>query len=151
MEPVTFRPVQRRKLLRIGGISTGFVLLGAAGVAVGHGFGVLAFPGVIGLIIAPLTFNIGYGHTVLSPDGIRTHQLFSRHSCRWPDVTAVDTVKTSGGRGTWNNRIVITQASGRKFRLAAPFDSGNGRDLEFTEKYRQIGDYWARHRSPASP
>jgi hypothetical protein len=40
---------------------------------------------------------------------------------------------------------------GQEVPAGRSFDSGNGRDLEFTAKYRQIEDYWARHRAPASP
>jgi hypothetical protein len=77
-------------------------------------------PGLIGLIIAPLTLSAAYGHTVLSPHGIRTHKLFTRHSCPWSEVTGIDTVTIRGGKGPRETRIVVMRRSGNSFRLAAP-------------------------------
>jgi hypothetical protein len=41
---------------------------------------------------------------------------------------------------------VVSRTSGKKFRLAAPFDSDNGRDPQFGVKYGQIHNYWTKMR-----
>jgi hypothetical protein len=131
-----------------GWSSTALVLIGVGGVAAapevsGHATGLLALPGLVGLILAPLTLDAGYGHTVLSPHGIRTHKLFSRHSCPWSEVTGIDTLTRRGGRGPTESRIVVLRSTGKPFRLAAPLDSTNGRDPQFRAKFGQILNYWA--------
>lgn len=149
MQSIEFRPAQRRKLLTWGWVCVGVVLIGVAGVVAqvvflpDVGIGLLGLPGLVGLLLAPLTLGAGYGHTVLSPDGIRTSRLLRRHSCTWPEVTGIDSVETRGGRGPAETWIRVTRASGTSFKLAAPFDSGNGRDPELADKLGQIREYWA--------
>jgi hypothetical protein len=150
VDPVEFLPVQRRKLLMWGWGSVAVVLVGVAGVALaphiaGGGTGLLFLPGLVALILAPLTLNVGYGRTVLSDRGLRTRTLFRRHSCSWSDVAVIDSKTTLGARGTRNTRVLIRLASGRSFSLAAPFDSNNGADPQFERKLMQIQGYWHAH------
>lgn len=146
MDSLEFRPAARRVLLAWGWVGTALVLLGIGGLLIGGGAGLLVLPGLAGLIIAPMALNLGSGHTALTPHGIRTHRLVSRHSCPWSKVAGISTRKASGGRNRW---VVVTRRDGKKFQLAAPFDSGNGRDKEFDAKVGQILRYWARVRGDA--
>jgi hypothetical protein len=47
-------------------------------------------------------------------------------------------------RGIKEIYIVVTPTSGKKFRLAAPFDSDKGRDPQLGVKYGEIREYWTR-------
>lgn len=125
------------------------VLIGVAGIVANkwvNGLGLLFLPGAVALILAPLALIAGYGRTVLSSRGIRTRGITGRRGCPWPDVAGIDTVTVRGRAGDRNIYIVVTRTSGRKFRLAAPFDSDKGRDPEFRAKYDQVRNYWASMR-----
>jgi hypothetical protein len=136
--------------LRISGISSAVVLVCVVvAVVIGGAAWLLILPGGVALVLAIATLIFGSGRTVLTPDGIRTHRLiFSWHSCRWPDVTSIDVVKTRG-RETRYSWIAVTRASGSSFRLTAPYDAsskGDG-DPEFSAEYRRIHDYWTQRRA----
>jgi len=150
---------QRGQWLRRGWIATVVFLIGVAGVAVapavsGHATGFLVLPGLVGLIVAIISFNVAHGRTVLSPQGIRTGTFFGHHSCRWPEVADIESVNFSVSRyslpteepeGHGQARIRIRLASGKSFKLAAPRDL-NGPDPQLKAKLQEIRDYWANAR-----
>lgn len=149
VDSLAFYPAQRRKLLIWGWGSVTVVLIGVAGIVANrwvNGLGLLFLPGAVALVVAPLTLSLGYGRTVLSPRGIRTRGISGRRACRWPDVAGIDAVTVRGSRGSKGIFVVVTRTSGKKFRLAAPFDSDNGRDPQFRVKYGQIHHYWTEMR-----
>lgn len=153
IDSIEYRPsqTQRRRLLTLTLIFWLLFFAGAAGVALapkvpGGGTGLLVLPGLIGLFLGPPTLHIACGRTFLSPRGIRTGGFFRRRAFRWSDVAVIEAKKFEGGRGLTNTRISVQLTSGRSFKLAAPFDSSNGRDPEFYTKLMQIQAYWAAHR-----
>jgi hypothetical protein len=94
VESIEYRLSQRRQFLRRGWIATVVFLIGVAGVAVapevsGNATGFLAIPGLAGLGVAIISFNVAHGRTVLSPRGIRTGTFFGHHSCRWSEVAEI--------------------------------------------------------------
>lgn len=132
--------------------SVAVVLVGVAGVlaaphVAGGATALLFLPGLVALVVAPLTLHIGYGRTLLSEDGLRTSRLLSRHSCRWDEVAVIEAKTVRGGRGTRNTWVLVQLESGRSFRLAAPFDSDNGADPQFEAKVMQIQGYWRSRRN----
>jgi Bacterial PH domain len=156
VKPIEYRLSQRRQFLRRGWIATVVFLIGVAGVAVapevsGNATGFLVIPGLAGLGVAIISFNVAHGRTVLSPRGIRTGTFFGRHSCPWPEVAEIESVNFSVSRyslptevpeGHGQAQIRIRRSSGKSFRLAAPRDL-NGPDPQLKEKFLQIRDYWA--------
>ena len=140
MKPIEYRLSQRRQFLRRGWIATVVFLIGVAGVAVapevsGNATGFLAIPGLAGLGVAIISFNVAHGYAVLSARGIRTGTFFGRHSCPWPEVAEIESVNFSVSRynrpaevpeGHGQARIRIRRSSGKSFLLAAPRDL-NGR------------------------
>lgn len=156
MDSIEYRLSQRGQWLRRGWIATVVFLIGVAGAAVapvvsGHGTAFLVIPGLVGLIVAAISFNVANGRTVLSPRGIRTSTLFGHHSCRWPEVAAIESVNLSVSRysrptevpeGHGQAQIRITRSSGKSFKLAAPRDL-NGPDPQLKAKLQEIREYWA--------
>jgi Bacterial PH domain len=156
MDSTEYRLSQRGQWLRRGWIATVVFLIGVAGVAAapdvsGHATGFLAIPGLVGLVVAIISFNVAHGRTVLSSRGIRTGTLFGHHSCRWPDVADIESVNFSVSRysaptevpeGHGQTQIRIRLASGKSFKLAAPRDL-NGPDPQLKAKFQEIRDYWA--------
>ena len=156
MDSTEYRLSQRRQWLRRGWIATVVFLIGVAGIAVapdvsGHATGFLVIPGLVGLIVAIISFNVAHGRTVLSPQGIRTGTFFGHHSCRWPEVADIESVNISVSRysaptevpeGHGQTQIRIRLASGKSFKLAAPRDL-NGPDPQLKAKFQEIRDYWA--------
>jgi hypothetical protein len=156
VKPIEYRLSQRRQCLRRGWIATVVFLIGVAGVAVapevsGNATGFLVIPGLAGLGVAIISFNVAHGRTVLSPRGIRTGTFFGRHSCPWPEVAEIETVNFSVSRyslptevpaGHGQAQIRIRRSSGKSFKLAAPRDL-NGPDPQLKAKFLQIRDYWA--------
>jgi Bacterial PH domain len=156
MDSTEYRLSQRGHWLRRGWIATVVFLIGVTGVAVapevsGHATGFLVIPGLVGLIVAIISFNVAHGRTVLSSQGIRTGTFFGHHSCRWPDVADIESVNFSVSRyslptevpeGHGQAQIRIRRASGKSFRLAAPRDL-NGPDPQLKAKFQEIRDYWA--------
>ena len=156
MEPIEYRLSQRRQFLRRGWIATVVFLIGVAGVAVapevsGNATGFLVIPGLAGLGVAIISFNVAHGHTVLSPRGIRTGTFFGHHSCPWPEVAEIESVNFSVSRyslptevpeGHGQAQIRIRRSSGKSFKLAAPRDL-NGPDPQLKAKFLQVRDYWA--------
>ena len=72
MESIEYRLSQRRQFLRRGWIATVVFLIGVAGVAVapevsGNATGFLVIPGLAGLGVAIISFNVAHARTVLSP------------------------------------------------------------------------------------
>lgn len=141
--------------------SVAVVMIGVAGlVSAPHmaegATGLLFLPGLVALVLAPLTLNIGYGRTVLSEKGLRTSQLFSRHSCRWDEVAVIEARTVHGRRGTRNTWVMVELTSGGSFRQAAPFDSNNGPDSEPMARVMRVQSRWysqssggpISHRSP---
>ena len=156
VDSIEYRLSQRRQFLRRGWIATLVFLIGVAGVAVapsvsGHATGFLVIPGLAGLIVAIISFNVAQGRTMLSPRGIRTGTFFGHHSCRWPEVTEIESVNISASRysrpaevseGHGQAQIRIRRSSGKPFMLAAPRDL-NGPDPQLKAKLQEIRDYWA--------
>lgn len=156
MKSIEYRVFQRRQFLRRGWIATVVFLVGVAGVAVapevsGNATGFLAIPGLAGMGVAIISFNVALARTVLSPLGISTGTFFGRHSCRWPEVAEIESVNFSVSRynlpaevpeGHGQARIRIRRSSGKSFLLAAPRDL-NGPDPQLAAKFREIRDYWA--------
>jgi hypothetical protein len=156
MDSTEYRLSQRGQWLRRGWIATVVFLIGVAGVAVapevsGHATGFLVIPGLVGLIVAIISFNVAHGRTVLSSRGIRTGTFFGHHSCRWPEVADIESVNFSVSRysaptevpeGHGQTQIRIRLASGKSFKLAAPRDL-NGPDPQLKAKFQEIRDYWA--------
>jgi hypothetical protein len=156
VDSIEYRLSQRRQFLRRGWIATLVFLIGVAGVAVapevsGHATGFLVIPGLAGLIVATISFSVAHGRTVLSPHGIRTGTFFDHHSCRWPEVSAIESVNLSVSRyslptevpeGHGQTQIRIRRSSGKSFKLAAPRDL-NGPDPQLKAKFQEIRDYWA--------
>ena len=163
MDSIEFRLSQRRQWLRRGWIATVVFLIGVAGVAVapevsGNATGFLAIPGLVGLIVAIISFNVAHGRTVLSPRGIRTGTLFGHHSCHWSEVAEIESVNFSVSRyslptevpeGHGQAQIRIRRSSGKSFKLAAPRDL-NGPDPQLKAKFEEIRDYWANTRQAES-
>jgi hypothetical protein len=163
VEPIEYRLSQRGRWARRGWIATVVFLVGVAGVAVaplvsGHATGFLALPGLVGLGVAIISFNVAHARTVLSPQGVRTGTFFGRHSCRWPEVAEVERVNFSvskynrpaevpSGRG--QGRIRVQRSSGKSFLLAAPRDL-DVPDPELQAKFEQIREYWANATSGAA-
>lgn len=156
MDSIRFGLSQRSQFLRRGWIATVVFLIGVVGVAVapevsGHATGFLVIPGLAGLLVAIISFNVAHGRTVLSPRGIRTGTFFGRHSCPWPEVADIESVNLSVSRysrptevpeGHGQRQIRVRRSSGRSFTLAAPRDL-NGVDSQLTAKLQEIRDYWA--------
>ena len=157
MDSTEYRLSQRGQWLRRGWIATVVFLIGVAGVAVapevsGHATGFLAIPGLVGLIVAIISFNVAHARTVLSSRGIRTGTFFRHHSCRWPEVADIESVNLSVSRynaptevaeGHGQAQIRIRRSSGKSFLLAAPRDL-NGPDPQLKAKFQEIRDYWAK-------
>lgn len=160
MESMEFRLSQRRRWLRRGWIATIVFLICAAGVATaplvsGHATGFLVIPGLVGLIVAIISFDVARSRTILSPHGIRSGAFFSRRSCPWPEVTDIEFVNISvskynrpaevpAGRG--QGRIRVRRSSGKSFVLAAPRDI-DVPDPQLKSEFQQIRDYWTTARS----
>ena len=156
MEPIEYRLSQRRQFLRRGWIATAVFLIGVAGVAVapevsGNATGFLVIPGLAGLGVAIISFNVAHGRTVLSPRGIRTGTFFGHHSCRWTEVAEIESVNISVSRysrpaevpeGHGQAQIRVRRSSGTSFKLAAPRDL-NGPDPQLKVKLEEIRAYWA--------
>jgi hypothetical protein len=156
VDSIEYRLTQRRQWLRRGWIATLVFLIGVAGVAAapeisGHATGFLALPGLVGLIVAIISFNVAHGRTVLSARGIRSGTFFSHHSCPWPEVAEIEPVNISVSRyslptevpeGHGQAQIRIRRSSGKSFKLAAPRDL-NGPDPQLKAKFQEIRDYWA--------
>jgi hypothetical protein len=156
VDSIDYRLSQRRQWLRRAWIATLVFLIGVVGVAVapevsGHATGFLVIPGLVGLIVATISFNVAHGRTVLSSRGIRTGTFFGHHSCRWPEVAEIESVNFSVSRyslptevpeGHGQAQIRIRLASGKSFKLAAPRDL-NGPDPQLKPKFQEIRDYWA--------
>ena len=165
MESIEYRLSQRRQFLRRGWIATVVFLIGVAGVAVapevsGNATGFLAIPGLAGLGVAIISFNVAHGRTVLSPRGIRTGTFFGHHSCHWPEVAEIGSVNISVSRysrptevaeGHGQAQIRVRRSSGKSFTLAAPRDI-NGPDPQLKAKLEEIRAYWAnaQGQTPAS-
>src|SRR6202012_4707137 len=103
VDSIEYRLSQRRQFLRRGWIATLVFLIGVAGVAVapevsGHATGFLFIPGLVGLIVAIISFNVAHGRTILSPQGIRTGTVFGHHACSWPEVAEIESVNFSVSR-----------------------------------------------------
>jgi hypothetical protein len=157
VESIEYRLSQRRQWLRRGWIATVVFLIGVAGVAVaplvsGNATGFLAIPGLAGLGVAIISFNVAHGRTVLSVRGIRTGTFFGHHSCRWPEVAEIESVNFSVSRysqptevpeGHGQTQIRVRRSSGKSFKLAAPRDL-NGPDPELKGKLEEIRAYWAK-------
>jgi len=133
------------------GWSCAVVVLIVAGViaAAPHGAAwALVLLGLPALGTAVTTLNMGYGRTVLTPEGIRTHRFLTRHSCSWTDVAGISTgkVETKRGRGagTYRTNVIISQHTGEKFRLAAPYDTSNAHDPQFFDTVNQIKAYYSQ-------
>jgi Bacterial PH domain len=164
VKPIEYRLSQRRQFLRRGWIATAVFLIGVAGVAVapevsGHATGFLVIPGLAGLGVAIISFNVAQGRTVLSPRGIRTGTFFGHHSCPWPEVAEIESVNFSVSRyslptevpeGHGQAQIRIRRSSGKSFRLAAPRDL-NGPDPQLNAKFLQIREYWANAQGQIQP
>ena len=160
VDPSEYRLSQRRQWLTRGWIATAVFLIGVAGVAMapavpGNATGFLVIPGLAGLIVAIISFNVAHSRTVLSAEGIRTGTFFGRHFCPWPEVAGIEPVNISVSRysapaevppGHGQAQIRIRRTSGHSFRLAAPRDL-NGPDPQLSEKLQEIRDYWARARA----
>ena len=156
MESIEYRLSQRRQFLTRGWIATVVFLIGVAGVAVapevsGNATGFLAIPGLAGLGVAIISFNVAHGRTVLSPRGIRTGTFFGHHSCHWPEVAEIGSVNISVSRysrptevaeGHGQAQIRVRRSSGKSFTLAAPRDI-NGPDPQLKAKLEEIRAYWA--------
>jgi hypothetical protein len=150
VDSIEYRPFNRRSPLIAGWSGAAVGLIGIAGAATsavvpGHATGILIVPGLVGLILATPMLSFAYSRTVLSAEGIQTRTFFKRHSCDWPDVTAIDTVEFSG-RGSTYTQIIIRRASGEPFKLAAPVDSTSKHDPQFNSKLYEIRDYLAQNR-----
>jgi hypothetical protein len=157
VDSTEYRLSQRRQWLRRGWIATVVFLIGVAGIAVapdvsGHATGFLVIPGLVGLIVAIISFNVAHGRTVLSSRGIQTGTFFGHHSCRWPEVADIESVNISVSRysaptevpeGHGQTQIRIRLVSGKSFKLAAPRDL-NGPDPQLKAKFQEIRDYWAK-------
>jgi hypothetical protein len=157
VDSIEYRLSQRRQFLRRGWIATLVFLIGVAGVAVapdvsGHATGLLVIPGLVGLIVAIISFNVAHGRTILSPRGIRTGTFFGHHSCRWPEVAEIESVNFSVSRyslptevpeGHGQAQIRIRRSSGKSFKLSAPRDL-NGPDPQLKARFQEIRDYWAK-------
>jgi Bacterial PH domain len=156
VEPIEYRLSQRSQWLRRAWIATGVFLIGVAGVAAaplvsGNATGFLAIPGLAGLGVAIVSFNVAHSRTVLSAGGIKTGTFFGHHSCHWPDVAEIESVNFSVSKynlptevpaGHGQAVIRVRRSSGKTFKLAAPRDV-NGPDPQLTEKFQAIRDYWA--------
>jgi hypothetical protein len=156
VESIEYRLSQRRQFLRRGWIATVVFLIGVAGVAVapdvsGNATGFLAIPGLAGLGVAIISFNVAHGRTVLSHRGIRTGTFFSHHSCSWSEVAEIESVNFSVSRyslptevpeGHGQARIRVRRSSGKSFKLAAPRDL-NGPDPQLKAKFQEIRDFRA--------
>lgn len=139
---IGLHPWQRRRLLILTCVFGLFIFPGSATVVLG----------VVGLILLPVTLNLLFSRTVLTPAGIRTARLFVRHAAPWSEVAVIaeKTIRPRSSRATTETWIHVQRTSGKWFTLAVPFDSGNGHDPEFRAKLKQIQDYWAAHRGWAS-
>ena len=159
MESIEYRLSQRRQWLRKGWIATGVFLIGVAGVAVapevsGHGTGFLVLPGLVGLIVAIISFDVAHSHSVLSARGISTGTFLSRHSCPWPEVAVIEPVNirvtkysrpTEVSPGHGQSRIRVRRTSGKSFLLAAPRDIDRP-DPQIKAEFQEIREYWATAR-----
>jgi len=109
---------------------------------------VLLLLGLPALGIALTTLNMGYGRTVLTPEGLRTHRFVTRHYCPWTDVAGISTSRTETkrgrGAGTYRTNVIISQHTGKRFRLAAPYDTSNAHDPQFFETVNQIKAYYSQ-------
>ena len=156
MDSIEYRLFQRRQFLIRGWIATVVFLIGVAGVAVapevsGQATGFLALPGLAGLVVAIISFNVAHARTVVSPRGIRTGTFLGHHSCSWQEVAEIEPVNISVSRyslptevpeGHGQAQIRIRRSAGKPFKLAAPRDL-NGRDPQLKAKFQEIRDYWA--------
>jgi hypothetical protein len=156
VESIEYQLSQRRRWLRRGWIATAVFFIGVAGVAAapevsGQATGFLAIPGLAGLGVGIISFNVAHARTVLSPRGIRTGTFFGRHSCPWPEVAEIEQVNFSVSKynppaevpeGRGQARIRVGRSSGRSFLLAAPRDL-DVPDPEFKAKFEKIRSYWA--------
>jgi len=159
VKSIEYRLSQRTQFLRRGWIATVVFLIGVAGVAVapevsGNATGFLAIPGLAGLGVAIISFNVAHGRTVLSSRGIKTGTFFGRHSCRWSEVAEIESVNFSVSKynlptevpeGHGQTQIRVRRSSGRSFKLAAPRDL-NGPDPQLKAKFQEIRNYWATAR-----
>ena len=164
MESIEYRLSQRRQWLRKGWIATVVFLIGVAGVAVspevsGHGTGFLALPGLVGLIVAVISFDVAHSHSVLSARGIRTGTFLSRHSCPWAEVAEIEPVNirvskynrpTEVPAGHGQARIRVRRTSGRSFLLAAPRDLDRP-DPQLKSELQEIRAYWANVQGQIQP
>jgi hypothetical protein len=164
VKPIEYRLSQRSQWLRRAWIATGVFLIGVAGVAVaplvsGNATGFLAIPGLAGLGVAIISFNVAHSRTVLSARGIRTGTFFGHHSCHWADVAEIESANFSVSRynlpteepaGHGQAVIRIRRSSGKTFKLAAPRDV-NGPDPQLGEKLQEIRDYWANAQGQSQP
>ena len=159
MDSIEYPLSQRGQWLRRGWIATVVFLIGVAGVAVapdvsGNATGFLVIPGLAGLGVAIISFNVAHGRTVLSSRGIRTGTFFGHHSCRWSEVAEIESVNFSVSRysrpaevpeGHGQAQIRVRRSSGKSFKLAAPRDL-NGPDPQLEAKLEEIRAYWANAR-----
>jgi len=157
VESIEYRLSQRRQWLRRGWIATVVFFIGVAGVAMaplvsGNATGFLAIPGLAGLGVAIISFNVAHSRTVLSALGIRTGTFFGRHSCHWPEVAEIESVNFSVSRysrpaeepeGHGQAVIRVRRSSGKSCKLAAPRDL-NGPDPQLKAKLEEIRAYWAK-------
>jgi hypothetical protein len=145
VDEITFRVAQRKKLLIITACCLSIAIVAALVIVVGWSSkaGIVIFAGMVSLLMAPMTLNLAVGKTTLRPGGLATHRLIWRRNCQWDQVADIVTknVTGHGGTDTW---IMIHRTSGKPFKLVAPFDSTNGRDVQFQENLSVVRSYWVR-------
>ena len=140
---MVYRPVQRKAMLIwacVGAALTGLALLGI--VLYGYGIATsMILLGLLGLGMTLLCLDGAAARTALSQEGLSTRTVAWRRSCRWDEISSIDT-KDWSARGNSGTRIVVSLNTGKAIKLLAPYDSSSGRDPHLNEQFERIIDYW---------
>jgi hypothetical protein len=84
---------------------------------------------------------------------IRTRYLVMTRRCPWEQVSDITIVRAYAGRRTGRRparAVQVTTTSGKRFRLAAPYDGDLVRDSEFDESALAIQNCWRKQRGLAA-
>ena len=106
----------------------------------GGNFTVYAFvTAFLALVLLLLTVAGSRGVTECRPDGLHTRR-FRTHDCAWSQITDIKQ-DTFSGRST-DYFVVVSTASGQRFKLGVPTSSTTYQNPEFDTQVAQITAYW---------